>query len=95
MQLVIGAPQLGHEAVVPRGEDQLFLLDEAQHLHRVMVGLVPQVRVELPEEFDRLMIPAPSQVVGQLFEDGKLARQGRLDAESLDGPRHPFLLNLL
>jgi len=74
VQLVIGAAQLGQEAFVPGRQDELLLPDRSQHPHGIVVRIVPEIRVELAEELDGIVVPRPVEVVGELLENRQLPR---------------------
>ena len=49
------------------------LADQPQHPHRVVVGGLPEVAIQTPEQLDGIVIPRPAQIVrqsSQPFEPG-------------------------
>ncbi len=53
------------KAVVNGDRSQTLLADLAQHEDRVLITLLPQFPVQATKEVNRLMIPGPTQVMGQ------------------------------
>ena len=60
--------EMREERFVLRGLEKPFLGDRAQQQNGVVVGVLPEVAAEPPEQADRLVIPRPAEVVGQLLE---------------------------
>ena len=42
------------------------LVDRTQHQNRIVPGGFPEVAIEASKQFDGIVVPSPTQVVGQL-----------------------------
>ena len=72
------------EGLIVRGPLQRGLTDEPEHLHGVVVRLLPEFSVQPLEQPDRLGVPGPPQIVGDLQQG--LQRLGEIgdNAEGAD-----------
>jgi hypothetical protein len=59
---------VGHESIILGHLLQPFLPNRAQHQHWVVPGGLPQIAIEPAEQLDRLVVPGPPQIVGQIPE---------------------------
>ena len=57
----------------------------AEHQDRVVPALLPEVAIEPPEQADRLVVPRPAEVVGQLLERPEPLGKRGSHVEALDG----------
>ena len=80
-EFLIDHLEVGHEAFVGLERFQGGLLEDAQHLHRVVAGGLPQIGIQAAEEVDGVRLPAPPQVVGDALQCGQLLGQRRYDGE--------------
>ena len=84
VQAVADPAVLGDEAVVARGGVEALLADGAQHEGGVMAGLLPEGLVQAPEEVDRLPVPGPAQVGGQVSQAPQGGGDGGGDGEGTE-----------
>ena len=70
---------------------QFPLVDGTQHQHRVVPGGFPQLAVETAEKLDRIVVPSPTEVVGQLAKSFERSGQRRNDLEHLDRSHGPII----
>jgi hypothetical protein len=61
---------------IVRGSRELFLRDCAQHLHGIVIDIVPELAIEPAEQLNRIWMPDPPQIVRQL--DKRLKRLGNV-----------------
>src|SRR5271166_6325698 len=73
------------EGFVPGGSLQLSLFDGAEQQHRVVPAHFPQIAIQPAEECDRIVAPAPAQVVGNLAQVLDRWRQRGYDSERMYG----------
>jgi hypothetical protein len=57
---------MSQERIVSRCGFQDSLLYVPQQEHRIVTATLPQVAIEPAKQFDRCVIPAPAQVVGNV-----------------------------
>ena len=75
LELRIHAVQLCHEIGIVTQFENLVIRQGVQQHHGVAACLMPQVFVDIAEEFFPVMIPHPPEVVGQLFQFFQIFRQ--------------------
>src|SRR5215471_18944318 len=54
-------------------------LNLAKEMHRIMSGLLPQVRVKIPIQGKRLGMPAPPEIISQFIESTNARGHNRED----------------
>ena len=54
------------EGFVPGRRLQLGLIDGTQHADGIVAGRFPEVAIQAAKQFNRVVIPGPTQVVRQL-----------------------------
>ena len=59
---------MGHEAFVVLERFQGGLLENAQHLHRIVAGGLPQIGIQAAEQIDGVRFPAPPEVIGDALQ---------------------------
>jgi hypothetical protein len=83
LELFVDAVHVRDVTFVGRGGCELRLVDHAQHLHRVVVDLLPELSVEPAEQLDGVGVPDPPEVVGH--HQQRIERR-RDVGEHLEGP---------
>ena len=53
------------------------LLEDAEHLHRIVTGGAPQIDVDAAKQTDGVRLPAPAQITGNPLERGQFTGQQR------------------
>jgi len=79
LQLVVRAPELGEEPGVPAARVQPLLADLPEHVHGIVPGGLPELRIQSPEHVADLPAPRPAQVHRQIDQPREVLRQRRLD----------------
>ena len=72
----VDAIEVSEIAVVLSGVGELLLADRPKQLHRVVIDRVPKIAIKPAEEFHRIVVPHPPQVVRQLEQ--RLKRFGHV-----------------
>ena len=62
----VDAIEMGEVAIVGGYIGEAFLADDAEQLDGVVIDLVPELAVEAAEEFDRVGMPDPPEIVRHL-----------------------------
>jgi len=70
------ALEMGEEGIVLGGGFEDALINAAQHTDRIVAGSFPKVAIEAAEEIDGGVVPAPTEVVGNLQEGFQSVWQG-------------------
>jgi hypothetical protein len=79
------AVEVGEEGIVLGGGFKEGLINAAQHTDRIVSGSFPEVAIEAAEEVDGGVVPAPTEVVGDLQEGLQSVWQGGTNFECGDG----------
>jgi hypothetical protein len=73
----VDAVQLRQIPGVLRKLGQLFLRKQAQQLHRVVIGFVPERSIQPSKQLGRVVVPGPPQVARQLAKPLQFGRDVR------------------
>jgi len=79
------ALEVSKKGIVAGGGFKDGLIDAAQHANRIVAGGFPEVAIEPPEEIDGGVVPAPTEVVGDLQQGLQGVWQGGTNFECSDG----------
>ena len=75
--------EVSDEGFVGGGVFQALLVDGPQHAHGIVAACFPEVAVEPSEQRDRVVVPGPAQVVGQVAQAFEGRRKFWDDCESV------------
>ena len=78
------------EALVLRGGFKVRLRQRPEHLHRILVRLLPENGIQPDEELHRFPVPREPEVPGDLLERSEFLRDVRSDVEMTDA--HGYLV---
>ena len=67
--------QLAEETFVLRDFDEPGLARELEHADRIVIGPIPQLRIEMPEKAARRRFPSPPQIEDHLAQRLEFRRQ--------------------
>jgi len=84
---------MGQYALVSGQFIESRLRDAPKNVDRIVVLLLPEHRVQAVEQLDRIDVPVPPQVVGDLPERFERFRKRRFHLETFDRP-HGFSFHL-
>ena len=84
VEVGLGGAQAVEEALVGGQLLQPVGADRAEQAHRVVLGRLPGLGVDLGEDVLRRRVPGPPQVAGEVSQSGEGRRQDRADGESSD-----------
>ena len=75
--------QMGEERLVLGGFLQPLLGDGGEHQDRIVVGLFPEIAIEAAEQADRLVVPRPAEVVGEILQGPQRLGEAGTDMKGL------------